>query len=152
MDALTFRAFNANLMIFAFGVGGPIYRQSMQDMRQHGGQHSRHHKDSKGHSSAFCHQCNQHLYSRQNSGPADTAVRSNIHLIYQSQRALQSETSWFRVLTGAACHQGINSAHDSKLPLCQGSLAGSLCQRGKLLPEVGLPQTQEPSSKAGPAA
>ena len=36
MDALTLRGFDAKLIIFAFGVGGTIYRQSMEDMRQLG--------------------------------------------------------------------------------------------------------------------
>ena len=36
MEALTLRGFDAKLMIFAFGVGGTIYKQSMEDMRQLG--------------------------------------------------------------------------------------------------------------------
>lgn len=36
MDALTLRGFDAKLIIFAFGVGGTIYRQSVEDMRQLG--------------------------------------------------------------------------------------------------------------------
>ena len=36
MDALTLRGFDAKLIIFAFGVGSTIYRQSVEDMRQLG--------------------------------------------------------------------------------------------------------------------
>ena len=36
MDALKLRGFDAKLMIFAFGAGGTIYKQSMEDMRQLG--------------------------------------------------------------------------------------------------------------------
>ena len=36
LDALTLRGFDAKLMIFAFGVCGTMYRQSMEDMRQMG--------------------------------------------------------------------------------------------------------------------
>ncbi len=41
-----------------------------------GGQHSRHHKDFERYPSAFCHLCNQHHYSTQNSGPAKTSTAS----------------------------------------------------------------------------
>ena len=34
MNALTLRGFDAKLMIFAFGVGGSIYRQKIEDLRQ----------------------------------------------------------------------------------------------------------------------
>ena len=36
MDASALRRFDAKLMIFAFGVGGTIYQQSSEDMRQLG--------------------------------------------------------------------------------------------------------------------
>lgn len=36
MDALTQRGFDAKFVVFAFGVGGTIYRQSLEEMRQLG--------------------------------------------------------------------------------------------------------------------
>ena len=36
MEALKLKGFDAQLMIFAFGVGGSIYKQTMKDLRQLG--------------------------------------------------------------------------------------------------------------------
>lgn len=72
MDAFRLRVFDVKLVIVAFGVGGNIYRQRMEDMRQLDISTAVITKlcesyDFEGHPSAFCHLRNQHHYSMQNS-------------------------------------------------------------------------------------
>ena len=73
VGALELRGFDVKPMIFAFGVGGTIYKQSVEDMRQPGVSTSDH-KNFEGSTSAFCHLCNQHHHPTQNIGQPEAST------------------------------------------------------------------------------
>ena len=85
VGALELRGFDVKPMIFAFGIGGTIYKQSVEDMRQLGllagacprSQLYGDHKNFEGSTLstfAFCHMCNKYHHPTQSIGQTEAST------------------------------------------------------------------------------